>query len=150
ADDRVILVDGHSRQAWLRRAVEKRLREELAKLQVEVNEEKSRRVDLQPGESFGFLGFEFRRIRSRRGRWMPLHTPGAKKRTALLRQLKLIFRSYRSREGVDRVDQSHSARLGEVLCRGPFQPVFLVHPRLGREEGSEPPGEKSSALRFWL
>ena len=68
ADDLVVLVDAHPRQAWLRKAVEKRLREELAKLQVEVNEEKSRRVDLQQGESFGFLGFEFRRIRSRRGR----------------------------------------------------------------------------------
>jgi len=72
ADDLVVLVDAHPRQAWLRQAVEKRLREEVTKLQVEVNEEKSRRVDLQQGESFGFLGFEFRRIRSRRGRWMPL------------------------------------------------------------------------------
>ena len=36
----VILVDSHARQQWLRQAVEKRLREELAKLQVEVNEEK--------------------------------------------------------------------------------------------------------------
>jgi len=43
ADDLVVLVDAHPRQAWLRKAVEKRLREELAKLQVEVNEEKSRR-----------------------------------------------------------------------------------------------------------
>ncbi len=85
ADDLVVLVDAHPRQAWLRKAVEKRLREDLAKLQVEVNEEKSRRVDLQQGESFGFLGFEFRRIRSRRGRWMPLRTPRGKKRTALLR-----------------------------------------------------------------
>ena len=96
ADDLVVLVDAHPRQAWLRKAVEKRLREELAKLQVEVNEEKSRKVDLQQGESFGFLGFEFRRIRSRRGRWMPLYTPRGKKRTALLRKLKLIFRNYRS------------------------------------------------------
>jgi len=96
ADDLVVLVHAHPRQAWLRKAVEKRLREELAKLQVEVNEEKSRRVDLQQGDSFGFLGFEFRRIRSRWGRWMPLYTPRAKKRTALLRQLKLIFRSFRS------------------------------------------------------
>jgi hypothetical protein len=63
------------RQRWLRTAAEQRLREELAKLQVEVNEEKSRRVDLTQGESFGFLGFELRRIRSRRGRWMPLRTP---------------------------------------------------------------------------
>jgi RNA-directed DNA polymerase len=72
--------------------VEKRLREELAKLQVEVNEEKSRTVDLQRGGSFGFLGFEFRRIRSRRGRWMPLLLPKGKKRMVLLSKLREIFR----------------------------------------------------------
>jgi RNA-directed DNA polymerase len=93
ADDLVILVDSHARHHWLRGAVERRLREELAKLQVEVNEEKSRRVDLSKGDSFGFLGFEFGRIRSRRGRWMPLRTPQGKKRTALLHKLKEIFRS---------------------------------------------------------
>ena len=96
ADDLVILVDSHPRQRWLRQAVEKRLREEFAKLQVEVNEDKSHRVELEQGESFGFLGFEFRRIRSRRGRWMPLCVPKGKKRTALLRKLKKIFRSFRS------------------------------------------------------
>src|SRR5450755_1589952 len=96
ADDLVILVDSQPRQQRLRQAVEKRLREELAKLQVEVNEEKSRTVDLQRGESFGFLGFEFRRIRSRRGRWMPLLLPKGKKRAALLGKLKEIFRTSRS------------------------------------------------------
>jgi RNA-directed DNA polymerase len=96
ADDLVILVDSHPRQQWLRQAVEKRLREELAKLQVEVNEDKSRKVDLQRGKSFGFLGFEFRRIRSRRGRWMPLLLPKGKKRTALLDKLREIFRVSRS------------------------------------------------------
>jgi RNA-directed DNA polymerase len=96
ADDLVILVDSHPRQQWLRQAVEKRLREEVAKLQVEVNEEKSRKVDLQQNESFGFLGFEFRRIRSRRGRWMPLLLPKGKKRTALLDKLREIFRVSRS------------------------------------------------------
>jgi len=96
ADDLVILVDRHRRQQWLRQAVEKRLREELAQLQVEVNEEKSRTVDLERGGSFGFLGFEFRRVRSRRGRWMPLLLPKGKKRTALLGKLKEIFRCCRS------------------------------------------------------
>jgi RNA-directed DNA polymerase len=67
ADDLVILVDTHPRHAWLVAAVEKRLREELAKLQVEINEEKSRIVNLENGESFTFLGFEFRRMRSLRG-----------------------------------------------------------------------------------
>jgi RNA-directed DNA polymerase len=96
ADDLVILVNSHPRQQWLRQAVEKRLREELAKLQVEVNEEKSRTVELQRGESFGFLGFEFRRVQTRRGRWMPLLLPKGKKRTALLSKLREIFRASRS------------------------------------------------------
>jgi len=97
ADDLAVLVNSDSRHDWLGKAVEKRLREEFAKLDVEVNEEKSRKVDLTQGESFGFLGFEFRRIRSRRGRWMPLRTPKGKKRTALLRKLKEVFRRHHSR-----------------------------------------------------
>ena len=97
ADDLIVLVDFHPRHVRLRAAVEQRLREELAKLQVEVNEEKTRRVDLTKEESFGFLGFEFRRIRSRAGRWMPLRIPRLTKRTALLRKLKECFRRYDSR-----------------------------------------------------
>jgi RNA-directed DNA polymerase len=96
ADDLVVLVSAHPKQRWLRGAVQKRLREEFAKLDVEVNEEKSRRVDLKRGESFGFLGFEFWRVRSRAGRWMPLYRPQTKKRTALLRKLKVVFRRLRS------------------------------------------------------
>ena len=96
ADDLVILIDAHPRQDWLLPAVEKRLREELAALQVEINEEKSRTVDLSRSESFGFLGFDFRRLRSRRGLWRPSYTPKLKKRTALLRTLKDIFRRHRS------------------------------------------------------
>ena len=102
ADDLVILVDAHPRHDWLLPAVERRLREELAALQVEVNEEKSRIVDLSRGESFGFLGFDFRRIRSERGVWRANCTPKLKKRTALLRKLKGVFRRYRS-QPVDRV-----------------------------------------------
>ena len=96
ADDMVVLVNAHPKQRWLRDMVEKRLREELAKLEVEVNEEKTHRVELSRGESFGFLGFEFRRVRSHSGRWMPLYRPQMKKRTALLRRLKIIFRGLRS------------------------------------------------------
>jgi len=96
ADDLVILVDAYPQQDWLLKAVDKRLREELAKLHVQINEEKSRVVDLAKGESFGFLGFEFRRIRSRRGVWRPYSTPKLKKRTALVRKLKDIFRRFPS------------------------------------------------------
>jgi RNA-directed DNA polymerase len=114
ADDLVILVVSHPRQQWLRQAVEKRLREELAKLQVEVNEEKSRKVELKQDESFGFLGFEFRRIRSRRGRWMPLLLPKGKKRTALLGKLKEIFRTSRSQPVVGLIEKINPILRGWV------------------------------------
>jgi RNA-directed DNA polymerase len=92
ADDLVILVDAHPRHSWLVKALTKRLREELGKLRVEINEEKTRIVDLRKGESFGFLGFDFRRVRSRKGNWRPQYTPKRKKRTALLDKLREIFR----------------------------------------------------------
>src|ERR1700747_3599064 len=94
ADDLVVLIDSHPRHEWLTGAVEKRLREEMAKLRVEINEEKSRKVDLAKGESFSFLGFEVRRIRSRIGKWRTHLVPKPKKRTALVRKLKEIFRRY--------------------------------------------------------
>ena len=102
ADDMVILVDAHRRHDWLMKAVEKRLREEFAKLQVEINEEKSSIVDLSRGESFGFLGFDFRRTRSIKGVWRPQYAPKLKKRTALLQKLKEVFRKHQS-QPVDRV-----------------------------------------------
>jgi hypothetical protein len=94
ADDLVILISSHPKQDWVVRAVEKRLREELAKLKVEINEEKTRMVNLSKGESFGFLGFEFRLVRSRKGKWRTQFAPKMKKRTALLRKLKAIFQRY--------------------------------------------------------
>jgi RNA-directed DNA polymerase len=96
ADDLVILVDAYPQHDWLLGAVDKRLRKELAKLHVELNEEKSRVVDLGKGGSFGFLGFEFRRVRSRKGQWRPNYVPKAKKRTALLAKLRDIFRRFQS------------------------------------------------------
>jgi RNA-directed DNA polymerase len=91
ADDLVILVDGYRQHDWLLRAAHQRLREELATLDLRVNEDKTRIVDLAQGGSFGFLGFDFRRIRSRRGVWRAQYTPKLKQRTALLRKLKAVF-----------------------------------------------------------
>jgi len=96
ADDLVILVDRHRRYDWLLKAVNRRLREELAKLDLRLNEEKSRLVDLAMGEAFGFLGFDFRRIRSRRGVWRPDLMPQLKQRTSLLRRLREVFERHRS------------------------------------------------------
>ena len=128
------------------------MREELAKLQVEVNEDKSRRVDLEQGESFGFLGFEFRRIRSRRGRWMPLYVPKGKKRTALLRKLKAIFRSFRSQPVNGLIEMINPILRGWVkyFAVGHSSWCFLVRPKLGREEDSAPSGPSPRVPGLWM
>jgi len=98
----VIVVEAHRRHDWLLQAVEHRLREALAVLEVTINEEKSRKVDRARGETFSVRGFAFRRVKSRRGAWRPWYTPTRKKRTALLRKLKEIFQHHAS-QPADRV-----------------------------------------------
>jgi len=94
ADDLVILIDAERRSDWLVKAVNRRLREEFVKLGVAINEDKSRMVDLKKGESFTFLGFEYRRILSLRRKWRPYYAPKLKKRTALFEKLREIFRQH--------------------------------------------------------
>lgn len=92
ADDLVVLIDAERRNDWLVKAVDRRLREEFAKLRVAINEDKSRVVDLKTGESFTFLGFEYRRVLSLQRKWRPYYAPKLKKRTALFENLREIFR----------------------------------------------------------
>jgi RNA-directed DNA polymerase len=56
ADDMVVLINAHQRHDWLIGAVTKRLREEFAKLQVEINDERSRIVDLERGRELRLSG----------------------------------------------------------------------------------------------
>src|ERR1700716_3940616 len=50
----------------------------------------------------------------------------------------------------DCANQPDSAWLGAVLCGRPFEPVLLVHSKLGREEDSAPFGAGQPASRFRL
>src|SRR5579859_204163 len=50
----------------------------------------------------------------------------------------------------DRTDQPDPAWLGDLLRSRPLQPMFLIHPRLGREKDSAPLGQGVSAPRFRL
>jgi hypothetical protein len=52
--------------------------------------------------------------------------------------------------GSDREDQPDPARLGAILCHRPCEPVFLIYPRLGREEDTAPSGSGVSASRLRL
>lgn len=102
ADDLVVLVDGHPRHRWLVRAIQKRLREEYQALGVAMNEDKSKVVDLTNNDSFTFLGYRFRRVKSRRGKWTALFMPDISKRSLLLQRLREVFRRFRS-QPIDRV-----------------------------------------------
>ena len=53
-------------------------------------------MDLEQRGSFGFFGFDFRRVRSRSGKMRAQFTPKLKKRTELLRRLKEEFKHLRS------------------------------------------------------
>ena len=111
----------------------------IGQLDLRRNEAKSRVVDLGQGEAFGFLGFDFRRVRSLRGRWRPQYTPKLTQRTAVLGKLKERFRRYDS-QSVGRViaDQCNPARLGELLSDRELGPVPGLRDDLGGEEGAAP------------
>jgi RNA-directed DNA polymerase len=91
-----VLVDGYRKWGWLEKAAYERLLEELAKLDLQINEEKTRRIDLSTGGSFSLSGFDFRRTRTRSGKWGVRITPRMKARTALLSKLKGVFRRFKS------------------------------------------------------
>lgn len=98
----MILIDAHPTWHWLKEAVHKRLREELAKLKVELNNEKTKTINLKDGETFSFLGFDFRRGKTKQGKWGIQKTPKMMARTNLLRKMKEVFRSHQS-QPIDRV-----------------------------------------------
>ena len=93
ADDILITVSGHwTKRGWARRALQ-RLMEQLDPLGVSLNMEKTKQVDLLRGESFGFLGFDFRRVPRRNG---PGHfilmTPKKKARKEVRAKIREIIR----------------------------------------------------------
>ncbi len=96
ADDVVILVDGHHRWDWLWTGINKRLREELDKIQVHINEEKTRQLDLIKGDSFSFLGFEFRRLRTKTGKWRVNYQPKMQARTKVIEAIRDVFQRHES------------------------------------------------------
>ena len=102
ADDVVIFIDAYKRHDWLIGGSGQTTSGGVRPLQVEINDENSRTVDLERGECFGFLGFDFRYLRSLRGALRPHYTPKLKKRTALMRELKEVFRRHRS-QPIERV-----------------------------------------------
>jgi RNA-directed DNA polymerase len=93
ADDIVVTVSGHhTKRGWAERALQ-RLREQFALIGVELNQEKTKVVNLLKGEAFGFLGFDLRRVSKRdRDGYLILMTPKKKARQAVKAKVRDIIR----------------------------------------------------------
>ena len=97
ADDMVILVHGHPNEDWLVEKVQKRLKEELDKLQVQMNEEKTKVVNLREGGWFSFLGFDFRLNKNREGKTYVSKTPRKKKRIEVGKKVAAVLKTNRNK-----------------------------------------------------
>jgi len=95
ADDIVVLITGHEKWEWLRKGVYKRLKEELQKLGVEINQEKTKKADMMKGEKFKFLGFDFKRMKTRNGKWSVRTTPTNTARKKILETIKRTVKENR-------------------------------------------------------
>ena len=97
-------------------------------------------MDLGQGEAFGFLGFDFRRVRSLRGRWRPQYTPKLTQRTALLGKLKERFRRYDSQPVGRVITEINPILRGWVnyFGIGNSARCFGYVKKLGGEEGAAP------------
>ncbi|WP_146695843.1 group II intron maturase-specific domain-containing protein [Orientia tsutsugamushi] len=98
----IILIDSYRKWKWLEKAINIMLRQELSKINVELNEKKTKTVDLRNGETFSFLGFDFRLVQTKQCKIEIQKKPKMRARTSLLKRLKEIFRKFIS-QPVDRV-----------------------------------------------
>ena len=93
ADDMVILVHGHPKEDRLLQKVQKRLKEEMDYLEVEMNMEKTKVVDLKKGGSFSFLGFDIRLNKNREGKTYVSKTPRKKKQQEIGKRVKSVIKA---------------------------------------------------------
>lgn len=114
ADDMLILIKGGKRHQRLVDMAKSRLIEELGKISVELNKEKSRILDMTKGEKLPFLGFDLLRVKSFKGKWFPLMIPKTKVRSKLTQKLKKIFHDHRSQPIADLITEINPILRGWV------------------------------------
>jgi RNA-directed DNA polymerase len=88
ADDIVILVNPHLSKEWIVKRSKRRLSEELEKLQVTMNIEKTKVAYIHKGEDFGYLGFDFRKVLGKNGNQFVLLTPKKKAQIKIRKSIK--------------------------------------------------------------
>ena len=98
----------------------------LSKVGVEINEEKTKEVDLRKGGKFEFLGFEFRRNVNQKGKGWPHYQPKMSARTETFEKTQRSIQSVHistSEQGCSTY-QFHIARMGSLLSGRSFKQMF--------------------------
>lgn len=113
ADDIVILVNGHEAVRWLGQKAYRRLREEITRLGISLNLEKTKIVDMSRGETFEFLGFEFRQAINK-GKRMALLNPKKKKVQELRNKVKELLRNSRDKKVIEVIKELNPILRGWV------------------------------------
>jgi RNA-directed DNA polymerase len=127
ADDIVITVSGHhTKRGWAERALQ-RLCEQAELIGVRLNMEKTKVVNILNGDAFGFLGFDFRRIRSReKNRFYISMTPKKKARQAIKAKIREIIRCGGSTPANELIQRINPVVAGwvEYFCVGNSSRAF--------------------------
>ena len=115
ADDMVITVSAHhTKRGWAERALQ-RLQEQLEFLGVQLNQEKTKVVNVCKGESFGFLGFDLRYTRNKKGtNNFVLLTPKKKTRLAIKAEIRNLIKDSGSMPMKDLVERINAKLAGWV------------------------------------
>jgi RNA-directed DNA polymerase len=114
ADDLIVQISWRRECSWLVKGLDKRLREELAKLQVEINEEKTKYVNMARKQTFDFLGFTYSRKRRLNRKAHPLHIPKKAAVKKILMDIKTLFKKHISRPLEEVVDKLNPILRGWV------------------------------------
>jgi len=115
ADDIVITVSGHhTKRGWAERALQ-RLCEQIEPLGVRLNMEKTKVVNMLDGGTFGFLGFDFRRVLNRENdRYYMLLTPKKKARKAIKAKIREIIQNGGATPAKDLIKRINTVLAGWV------------------------------------
>jgi len=115
ADDIAITVSGHhTKRGWAERALQC-LQEQIAPLGVHLNWEKTKVVDMLDGGTFGFLGFDFRRILNcEKNRHYILLTPKKKARLSIKAKIREIIKNGGSTPAKELINKINTVLAGWV------------------------------------
>jgi RNA-directed DNA polymerase len=104
ADDLVVLIHRDPRNRTLMRTTMEKLRAKLKELDLQINEEKTKIVNLDKGEMFTFLGFDIRLVKALSGKMKPQTTPKKEAKVKLVAKVRDTCKRYVS-QPVQRVIQ---------------------------------------------